>query len=122
MPNDVTMRQVVGLYVLADGSPCQGEVTFTPSARLVDKPGAGTGGQGTAENIWDSGFVMPQPVVVKLVDGAVSVRLATTSETDLEVAGWQYEVVERVGEGSVTYRIDLPEDPEPFDLAVVART
>lgn len=115
------MREVFGLFTLADGTPCTGVVSFTPTERLTDLPGDTPIPPGESWRPRDSAFVMPHAVVVPLVAGVVSVTLATTDDEDLLEPGWRYRVVEAVGEGAATYMIELPSGDYPYDLAQEVR-
>lgn len=119
MPGDVTMRLVIGNYCLADGTPCEGTVTFRPSKLLTNVPGAITEAYPDDED-GDSGFVTAAPVTVRLFDGRVNVSLAVTDDADLEPGTWLYQVEEKVTGSTRTWTMELPGSDQPFDLASVS--
>lgn len=103
--SNVSMVEVRGKYLLLDGSPASGTVTFEALERIVDD---------VADEI---GF--PTRVVVPLVAGAFSTFLAATNDPDAEPAGWSYEVHEQISGSSVSrrYTLTLPHTSTVVDLA-----
>ena len=104
-------REVVGTWRTAVGEPAAGQIVFRPSVRLVDV-------------VDPKAVILPTPVTVTLDgDGSLSMNLMCTDTTDLEPAGWLWEVSERlvgvVPHKQRQWRFLLPEDPEPLDVVEV---
>ncbi len=83
LPGNLTTITVTGTFLAADGSPCAGMVTFTPSTVLTDATGPA---------------IFPLiPVRVTLdSSGTLSVILPVTSDTDLSPGGWSYKIEELI--------------------------
>lgn len=87
---------VTGKYILLNGSPAAGTVSFAASQTLIDS---------VANEI-----VVPVAITAVLgVDGTVSVVLPATDDPDLAPTGWAYTVTENILGARVqrTYMIQL---------------
>lgn len=108
-PPTITPITVTAKFLQADGSPCEGAVTFTPSI--------------TAEL---PGYIVPPSAVSAKLDAAgfLSVQLASTDDPQWEAPGFTYEVTEIIkGLGSRrSYNIVVPFNAPggTLDLASIA--
>lgn len=108
-PPAITPITVTAKYLLADGSPCEGTVTFTPST--------------TAEL---PGYIVPPSAVSAKLDnaGSLSVQLAATDDASWDMPGFTYEVTEIIkGLGARrSYNIVVPFNTPggALDLASIA--
>lgn len=103
-PNLSTVT-VGGQYVDVSGAPIAGQVKFTPRAILTDP---------VANQI-----IIPKTVTVDLdANGAFTVVLPVTDDTDVTPTGFTYRVEEAFTGGRV-YDITLPSSPSTQNLADV---
>lgn len=81
-PNDVTVRTVTGTYLAASGLPAKGRITFTPTARVVDKDDA----------------IIVEDTLVAILDanGSFSIVLPVTDNPLLIPKLWAYTVSVRI--------------------------
>lgn len=91
IPAGITPITVSATYIDAKGNAPSGRVTFTPSITTVS----------------GAAIQVPSPVTAQLVDGALSVILASTDDPQWAPPGFVYHVAERVGDASREYDIEL---------------
>jgi hypothetical protein len=110
-PAGVTTVTVTGRWRYADGSAAvpTGYVTFTPNAVL---------------QVPADGDILPVRQVKAILDaqGAISVTLMSTADTDVEPTGWAYVVNEFVGGQERTYLAGFPAvaPGQTYDLSGIA--
>ena len=84
LPVNVDTATVTGTFLGFDGIPAAGTVTFFPVPMVVTDPFAGV-------------VLLPTPVVATLdAEGAFSVELVATDDTDLNPTDWAYGVALRL--------------------------
>ncbi|WP_322768416.1 hypothetical protein [Frankia sp. Cr1] len=95
-PGNLTTINVQGSWIKPDGTVAAGSVWFEPSVPLVDAGG--------------DVIVAPVKVAATLdVNGAISVTLPATDDTDVSPTGWTYTVTERItGAPQRSYSIGVP--------------
>ncbi len=94
LPGNFNTGHVRGAYVDLAGKPIVGSVIFTAKAsRLVDP----------SEQL----IILPVPLEVPLVNGALSKDLPATDDPDIIPTGFTYQVTEKFV-GGLTYSIELP--------------
>lgn len=110
-PASVITVTVTGRWRYADGSTRipTGYVTFTPNATL---------------QVPVDGDILPPRAVRAALDasGQISVELMSTADSDVEPAGWAYEVAEHVGAGRDPYLAQFPAvaPGQTYDLSDIA--
>lgn len=108
--DNLDLITVTGTWILANGNPGEGTVTFTPEVILIDPA--------TDE------IVLPVAFTVTLdATGSISVQLPATDDPDLVPVNWVYRVVENIGtpalKNRVAYNLSVPHDGGPIDLSDV---
>lgn len=99
---------LTGTFPSADGKPVSGQVSFTPSAQILDSHDV---------------VIIPQVPVTRSLDsnGSFSVSLIPTDAPGLTPTGWTYTITIHLGGGSpVSYPILLPSSPNPVDLETIS--
>jgi hypothetical protein len=100
----IALVTVTASYLTPDGDAAVGTVTFTPSITPATE-----------------GALVPAPLAVTLVDGALSVDLLATDDAGWAAPGWTYRVAERIrGARPRSYNIEVPAGSPTLDLALVA--
>lgn len=80
-----------------DGTPAEGTVTFTPSAKKLI-------------NVAANAIIYPKPVVVPLVAGVFTTQLIATNDPDIMPADWTWEISFQVeGVSDLPYHIPVLE-------------
>jgi hypothetical protein len=116
LPANVNTGFVKGTFLDFAGNAITGTVTFSPAPSLVLDAGS-----------TPPVTMLPQPVVVNLVDGAFVQELVATDDTDLNPSGWTYSVSFKLKAGAAnvtvpSFPIAVPQGlvGAAVDLALVA--
>lgn len=110
LPESIPTVKVTGRYLLPDGTPLTGSVTFRAPAVLTFP---------------DADVILGGPVVAQLdATGAISVILPATDAPDMDPDGWAYVVTEQLAgvTSNRSYAILLPAEHPTADLADLAPT
>ncbi|MEV8055144.1 hypothetical protein AB0P37_01105 [Streptomyces antimycoticus] len=110
LPESIPTVKVTGRYLLPDGTPLTGSVTFRAPAVLTFP---------------DADVILGGPVVAQLdATGAISVVLPATDAPDMDPDGWAYVVTEQLAgvTSNRSYAILLPAERPTADLADIAPT
>lgn len=110
LPVGLSTVTVTGTYKHPNGSAMSGKLLITPEPAILTSGAHGTLILGTIEAPLD-------------VNGAVSVALLATDDTDVTPTGWTYRVTERWYDApGRSYPLSLPAAAPAVDLADVAPT
>lgn len=108
LPEGWSQVLCTGSFVNIDGTPAVGTITFTAQQAGIEVNGS---------------TVVPRPITVLLVNGALPAgfRLPSTNDPDLNITGWDYTVTETfVGATNRDpYGIRVPHDAASIDMATV---
>jgi hypothetical protein len=95
---------LTGRYPLGDLSGRPGRLRFVPSTTIVG----------------DDNVILPAPVTVDLdADGAFSVALVGTDDTDYAPSGWVWTVTEMLDGGRAPWSFQLTADGDISDLTAL---